>query len=69
VLEPDSRELAVLLNKRGILGKYLGRFADSERHYQRALAIYARHGEVASAGIAAMPSARSSAMKAAGEIS
>ena len=48
-LGPDSRELAVLLNERGILGKYLGRFADSERHYRRALAIYARSGEVASA--------------------
>ena len=54
VLGPDSRELAVLLNERGILGKYLGRFADSERHYRRALAIYARYGEVASADIAAI---------------
>jgi tetratricopeptide (TPR) repeat protein len=53
-LGPDSRELAVLLNERGILGKYLGRFADSERHYRRALAIYARYGEVASASIAAI---------------
>ena len=54
VLGPDSRELAVLLNERGILGKHLGRFADSERHYRRALAIYARHGEVASASVAAI---------------
>jgi tetratricopeptide (TPR) repeat protein len=54
VLGPDSRELAVLLNERGILGKHLGRFAGSERHYWRALAIYARHGEVASASIAAI---------------
>jgi tetratricopeptide (TPR) repeat protein len=54
VLGPDSRELAALLNERGILGKYLGRFADSDRHYRRALAIYARHGEVASASIAAI---------------
>ena len=54
VLGQDSRELAVLLNERGILGKFLGRFADSERHYRRALAIYAQHGEVASAGIAAI---------------
>jgi tetratricopeptide (TPR) repeat protein len=42
---PDSPELAVLLNERGILGKYLGRFADSDRHYRRALAIRERHGE------------------------
>src|SRR5690349_18264988 len=54
VLGPDSRELAVLLNERGILGKHLGRFAEAERHYRRALAIYARRGEVASAGVAAI---------------
>ncbi len=54
VLGPDSRELAVLLNECGILGKYLGRFAEAERHYRRALAIYARHGEVASASVAAI---------------
>jgi tetratricopeptide (TPR) repeat protein len=54
VLGPDSRELAVLINERGIIGKHLGRFADSERHYRRALAIYTRHGEVASADVAAI---------------
>jgi len=53
-LGPDSRELAALFNERGILGKYLGQFAESERHYRRALAIYARCGEVASADIAAI---------------
>jgi hypothetical protein len=43
---PDSPELAVLLNERGILGKYLGRFADSHRLLtERALAIRERHGE------------------------
>jgi tetratricopeptide (TPR) repeat protein len=53
-LGPDSRELAVLLNERGILGKHLGRFDESERHYRRALAIYGRAREVASASVAAI---------------
>lgn len=53
-LGPDSRELAVLLNELGILGKYLGRFDDSEGYYRRALAIHERHGEVDSANVAAI---------------
>src|SRR5690242_9959080 len=54
VLGPYSRELTVLCNELGILGKYVGRFADSERHYQHALAIHERHGEVDSANVAAI---------------
>lgn len=54
VLGPDSRDLTVLFNELGILGKYVGRFVDSERHYQRALAIHERHGEVDSANVAAI---------------
>src|SRR4051812_16990673 len=53
-LGSDSRELAVLLNERGIIGKYLGRFAESERHYGRALAIHERCGEVGSVDVAAI---------------
>jgi tetratricopeptide (TPR) repeat protein len=41
---PDSGEVADLLAVRGVLCRYLGRFADSEQHYLRALAIHTRSG-------------------------
>jgi tetratricopeptide (TPR) repeat protein len=40
----DSAELAAVLNELGMVGKYSGDFADAERAYRRALAIYEECG-------------------------